>query len=57
MLEILFTESAAGGLKYSKNYGKGEYRTHTAVAVLTEDGKQLSDAELELYKKEAEEKE
>lgn len=57
MLEILFTESAAGGLKYSKNYGKGEYRPHTAVAVLTEDGKQLSDAELELYKKEAEEKE
>ncbi|MBR6610075.1 MAG: DUF1835 domain-containing protein [Oscillospiraceae bacterium] len=57
MLEILFTESAAGGLKYSKNYGKGEYRPHTAVAVLTEVGKQLSDAELELYKKEAEEKE
>ena len=57
MLEILFTESAAGGLKYSKNYGKGEYRPHTAVAVLTRDGEQLSDAELELYKKEAEEKE
>lgn len=57
MLEILFTESAAGGLKYSRNYGKGEYRPHTAVAVLTEDGKQLSDAELELYKKEDKEKE
>ena len=26
MLEILFTESAAGGLKYARNYGKGKYK-------------------------------
>ena len=57
MLEILFTDSAAGGLKHSKDFGKGKYRPHTALAVLTEDGKQLSGEELELYKKEKEEKE
>ena len=57
MLEILFTDSAAGGLKHSKDFGKGKYSPHTALAVLTEDGKQLSGEELELYKKEKEEKE
>ncbi len=57
MLEILFTESAAGGLKIAGRYGKGEYKPGVFHFIVGDDGNPLSEQEMENYKRIALEKE
>ncbi|MBQ6850572.1 MAG: DUF1835 domain-containing protein [Oscillospiraceae bacterium] len=57
MLEILFTESAAGGLKVARHYGKGPYRPKNIRFLPTADGTPLSRQEMDAHRKAAEEKE
>lgn len=54
MLEILFTESAAGGLKVARHYGKGLYKPKTVRFLSAADGTPLSRREMEEYRKAAE---
>lgn len=54
MLEILFTESAAGRLKYAKNYGKGPYKPKAVRFLSTSYGTPLSRQEMDAYRKAAE---
>lgn len=57
MLEILFTESAAGGLKVAGRYGKGKYKPGVIQFVVGEGDKPISEQELNDYKKAVREKE
>ena len=57
MLEILFTESAAGGLKYASHYGKGNFKPHTTAFIINNDGSQMSAEQLDEYRKEVNDKE
>ncbi len=57
MLEILFAESAAGGLKFAGRYGKGEYKPGAFQFIVSDDSKPLPEQEMENYKRTALEKE
>lgn len=57
MIEIVFNESAGGCLKAAQHFGKGEYRPHSAFALLRSDGRKASKKELEQARHEFEEKE
>lgn len=57
MIEIAFTESAAGGLKIAQSFGKGKYRSG-AIGVLIhhEDGSEPTEEEIQEAKGQAEER-
>ena len=58
MVEIVFSESAAGSLKAAQHYGDGKFKgVSVGVFSTREDGSQPSAEEIEKVKKEAEEKE
>lgn len=57
MLEIVFSDSACGGLKSAQNYGRGKYiRGCTSVFLSKHDGSEPTSAELEEAQKTAEER-
>lgn len=56
MLEILFSESAAGSLKSAQHYGEGVFKG-TAVTVILSDKESTTPERLEAVRKEAEEQE
>ena len=58
MIEVLFSESAAGSLKAAQYYGDGKFKgICVSVIVSHEDGSAATAEEIEAVKKEAEEKE
>ena len=55
MVEIVFSESAAGSLKSAQHYGDGKFKgVSVGVFATREDGNQLSAGEIEQIKKQAE---
>lgn len=57
MIEIVFSDSACGGLKVAQHYGKGNYNGGAiGVCILHEDGRKPTREELKAAQREAEEK-
>ena len=58
MIEILFSESAAGSLKAAQHYGKGNFKGECVSVIIShDDGSEPTAAEIETAREAAEEKE
>jgi len=56
MIEIVFSQSACGGLKHAQHYGKGEFKCGTiGVCAVRDDGRKLTKREIRAAQREAKE--
>jgi hypothetical protein len=56
MIEVLFSDSACGCLKFAQHYGKGDWNGAVSVLVSHHDGSKPSEEEIQTAQREAEEK-
>ena len=57
MLEVVFSDSACGGLKYAQHYGEGPYRPGCIGVIISQEDGEPTPAEIEAAQRRAEEAE
>ena len=57
MLEVVFSDSACGGLKYAQHYGEGPYRPGCIGVIFSQEDGEPTPAEIEAAQRRAEEAE